>query len=126
MKIVSFEEFNQMPAGTIFAPWTPCVYEENFRIKIDSGHWIELKNSPISNNEKFYVFDGLLDLIPDPPSAHNYGTYQTTQWTWDKNNNDYRDYSEFAILEPYEIDRMIKALEWAKSGCKGEWVGDYE
>lgn len=126
MKIVSFEEFNQMPAGTIFAPWSPCVYEESFRIKIDSGRWVELKNNPICGEKKFYAFNGVLDLIPDPLLYGNYGAYQTTQETWDGNSNDYQDYSMFAILEPYEIDRMIKALEWAKSGCKGEWAGDYE
>ena len=37
MKIVDFKTFNRMPAGTIFAPYTPCVLEERLAIKVDHG-----------------------------------------------------------------------------------------
>lgn len=126
MKIVTFDEFNQMPAGTIFAPWEPCVYLEPFKIKTDTGEWVKPNRRFFDQKEKFYMFNGVLDLAPDVPVTKDCGTFRTTQWTWDGDSNDYRDYSLFAILEPYEVDRLTKALEWAKSGCQGEWSGDKE
>ena len=35
MRLVGFDEFCRMPAGTIFAPYTPCVLEEELAIKVD-------------------------------------------------------------------------------------------
>ena len=37
MKLVDFKTFNRMPAGTIFAPYTPCVLEDRLAIKTDHG-----------------------------------------------------------------------------------------
>ena len=50
MKIVDFETFNKMPAGTVFAPFEPCVTKEDFQIKFMNEN----------NNEKL-VFE-LKDL----------------------------------------------------------------
>ena len=120
MKIVSFKEFECMPKGTIFAPYMPCAYMESFRIKIDTGK--EYKK----DKENCYSFNGTLDLIPDPPEARKLGEYKTTQYTWDGSTADFQDYDMIAVLDPEEINRMIEALKWAKSGCEGSWIGDYE
>ena len=44
MKIVDYETLNRMPSGTIFAPCTPCILEEELSIKKEKA--------------KFEVYDG--------------------------------------------------------------------
>ena len=37
MRLVTYDEFVRMPAGTIFAPYEPCVLKEELAIKVDPG-----------------------------------------------------------------------------------------
>lgn len=37
MRLVDFETFNRLPAGTIFAPYIPSVLKEGLAIKVDHG-----------------------------------------------------------------------------------------
>lgn len=37
MRLVDFEQFCRMPAGTIFIPYEPCVALEELAIKVDEG-----------------------------------------------------------------------------------------
>lgn len=48
MRLVDFETFNRLPAGTIFAPYIPSVLKEGLAIKVDHGREL---------NPMFYNFD---------------------------------------------------------------------
>ena len=39
---------------------------------------------------------------------------------------DYRDYRLFLIFEDADVERLIRVLEWARSGCEGPNLGDME
>lgn len=111
MKIVDFKTFNRMPAGTIFAPYTPCVLEDRFAIKVDHGR--ELKFG--------WAFNGVMPLEPwNINSFFGDESVRATFEIYDGDSNDYRDYEQFLIFEECDIDRLIQVLLWAKGGCKDE------
>lgn len=116
MKIVDYETFIRMPPGTIFAPYTPFAYLDNFKIKLDCGH----EYISTYDKKKKYMFNGVMPLEPDLGNFDicDYGTYDTEMNSYDGDSNDVADYKMFAILEDHEIDRLIFALEWAQNGCK--------
>lgn len=116
MKIVTYDEFIRMPAGTIFATYEPCVFKDRFQIKTDGG-WEVGKN---------YYFNGAMPLEPwldvdNMLSESLLGTYKTEMCTYDDSNADYSEDELFAILEPHEVKELIKALYWALDGCPGEF-----
>lgn len=116
MKIVDFETFNCMPAGTIFAPYKPCVLEDRLAIKVDHGR---------ESGSMFYHFDwcfnGVMPLEPwNLDSVFDEESVRATFEIYDGDTNDYRDYEQFLIFEECDIDRLIQALLWAKGGCKDE------
>lgn len=119
MKLVDFETFNRMPAGTIFAPYTPCVLEERMAIKVDHGRGFAYP--PYEN----WMFNGVMLL--EPWNIDNFFGDESVKATfeiYDGDTNDYRDYKQFLIFEETDIDRLIQVLLWAKSGCKDEfWRG---
>lgn len=120
MLIVDYDTFNRMPAGTIFAPYEPCVFNDRLEIKVDHGHYW--------NGEWFYV--GTMTLEPDiVDTASNdcfkYGKCETEMCVYDGCSADISNYKMFAVLEKHEIERMIKALKWAMDGCPGE-LEDYK
>lgn len=114
MKIVNYDEFVRMPAGTVFAPYTPCVFEGNFEIKVDEGRqW----------GDK-WTFNGTMCLEPwlgDYFQAFDYGTYETELATYDGDSNDASEHKMFAVLEEHEVKRLINALHWALDGCSGDF-----
>lgn len=118
MILVGFEEFCRMPAGTIFAPYTPCVLEEELSIKVDPGQEMP-KHYPYYR----HTFNGVMPLSPwfdDDCRLFNIGDRSEASFEiYDGDNNDYRDYEMFLVFEESDIDRMINALIWAKNGCKG-------
>lgn len=116
MRIVDFEDFCRMPAGTIFAPYTPCVLEQRLAVKVDAGKTA----SAISRYT--HVFNGVMplepwsyDLLWGPGDQEN-ASFET----YGGDNNDYADYKMFLVFEELDIDRMINVLVWAKNGCVGE------
>ena len=116
MKIVDFKTFNRMPAGTIFAPYTPCVWEEELAIKVDRGREL---------NPGFYcldwAFNGVMPLEPwNLDSVFDDDSVRASFEIYDGDTNDYLGYDKFLIFEECDIDRLIQALLWAKSGCKDE------
>ena len=124
MKLVNFEEFCKMPAGTIFAPYTPCVLEEELAIKVDEG-----EDMPESYPYCRHTFNGVMPLQPWMGDAHdnlwNIGDQAPASFeVYDGDNNDYMDYKMFLVFEELDIDRMINALIWAKNGCVGECYCD--
>ena len=115
MKIVDFKTFNRMPAGTIFAPYTPSVLEDRLAIKVDHGREI---NYPRCGN---WMFNGVMPLEPwNLDSVFDEESVKATFEIYDGDSNDYRDYKQFLIFEECDIDRLIQVLLWAKSGCKDE------
>ena len=119
MRLVDFEEFCRMPAGTIFAPYTPCVLKDELSIKVDPGREMP-KDYPYYR----HVFNGVMPLSPwlgDDCMLFDIGDRDEASFEiYDGDNNDYHDYKMFLVFEEPDIDRMINVLVWAKNGCKGE------
>lgn len=117
MKIVDYETFIRMPAGTIFAPYTPCVYEERFEIKVDGGE--EFRYGP---GFKKWIFNGTMPLEPWLGDAlpSTLGQYDVDFEIYDGDNVDASRYDMFAVLEPHDVKRLIQCLQWALAGCPGD------
>lgn len=119
MLIVDYNTFVRMPAGTIFAPYTPCVYEEGFEIKVDGGQ--EYEN--MFTGVKKWGFNGTMPLEPwlDGLSAPTtYGQWDVDFEIYDGDSNDASAYKMFAVLEPHEVQNLIYILFWALGGCTGD------
>ena len=120
MRLVNFEDFCRMPAGTIFAPYTPCVLEEELAIKVDPGEPMP-KDYPYCSHS----FNGVMPLLPWLGTEHglySVGDSQEVSFEiYDGSSCDYMDYKMFLIFEEADIDRMIKVLLWAKNGCEGDY-----
>ena len=116
MKLVGFDDFCRMPAGTIFAPYEPCVLKDRLAIKVDEG-------APMPKNYPYYkhCFNGVMPLEPwNTDELFAIGDQADASFeTYDGDTNDYRDYKMFLVFEEKDIDRMINALVWAKNGCVG-------
>lgn len=119
MRLVDFEEFCRMPAGTIFAPYEPVVLKEYPAVKVDAG-----EDMPEDYPYCRHTFNGVMPLEPWIDS-------DTTLWSigdqedasfevYDGDNCDYMNYEMFLVFEETDIDRMINVLTWAKNGCIGE------
>ena len=118
MKIVDFKTFNRMPAGTIFAPYTPCVLEDRLAIKVDHGREFD---PDIYRHG--WAFNGVMPLEPWNVDFAYWGGGDSVKATfeiYDGDTNDYCNYKHFLVFEDDDIDRMIQVLLWAKSGCKDE------
>lgn len=125
MKLVNFDDFSRMPAGTIFAPYTPCVLEEGLAIKVDPG-----EDMPEDYPYYRHAFNGVMSLEPWITSETvlwNLGDQEDASFEiYDGDSNDYSEYEMFLIFEEKDIDRMIRVLLWAKNGCVGEYdLSDY-
>ena len=119
MKIVDFDTFCKMPAGTIFAPFTPMVLEEELAIKVDGGE-------PLRYGKYWeHYFNGVMPLEPwlgDSCSLWGVGYQEDAKFEiYDGSSLDYWAYEMFLVFEEKDIDTMIGILNWAKNGCKGEW-----
>lgn len=118
MKLVDFETFIRMPAGTIFAPYTPCVLEEGLAIKTDTGHPVH----PALNGTYSYYFNGVISLTPWPgpyTSLFHVGDEEEARFeVYDGDNNDYCDYKMFLVFDEKDIDNLIEAIQWAKKWGK--------
>ena len=114
MRIVDFETFVKLPAGTIFAP----IINESFNAL---GDRLSIK-ADIGRMGKYgWWFNGVMPLEPwDVEIAFYNDSIKATFEIYDGDNNDYRDYKHFLIFDTCDIDRMIKVLEWAKSGCSDD------
>ena len=64
MKIVDYETFVRMPAGTIFAPWEPCVMKAEPEIKVDHGREILIESG--GKLKKIWYFNGTCPILPQP------------------------------------------------------------
>lgn len=120
MKLVGYDEFCRMPAGTIFAPYEPCVLKEELAIKVDGGH-----EMPPEYPYYRHGFNGVMSLQPWIDGCYDclfeIGDQEDASFEiYDGDSNDYRDYKMFLIFEEKDVERMISVLKWAKNGCKGE------
>lgn len=112
MKIVDYETFIRMPSGTIFAPYNPCVLEEELAIKVDEGE----------QTDNGYMFNGVMLLRPwfgDNCKLMNIGDEAEASFeVFDGDNNDYKNYKMFMVFDWIDLDKFMKVLEWAKHGCQ--------
>lgn len=121
MRLVNFDEFCRMPAGTVFAPYTPCVLEEGLAIKVDAG-----EDLPITHPCYRYSSHTFLGVMPLQPfnleEVYNDGPTTASFETYDGSDVDYMGYETFLVFEESDIERFIKVLRWAKAGCKEEFI----
>lgn len=123
MKIVDYNTFVRLPAGTVFSPYIPCSLEGDLEIKVDGGHAYESPCFP-----EGWTFNGTMTLSPwfeDPSLLLGPGDEAPASFeVYDGSNVDYRDYKMFLIFEDSDVERLIKVLEWARSGCKDPNPGE--
>lgn len=111
MKILNYDEFIRMPAGTIFAPYVPYGLEEGLAIKTDHGGEINGK----------WSFCGVMPLEPwNLDSVFDEESVRATFEIYDGDSNDCADYDKFLVFDECDIDRLISVLQWAKNGCPYE------
>lgn len=126
MKIVDFENFVRLPAGTIFAPYKPCALEDRLAIKVDEGRDWDKSEGYFDSHS----FNGVMSLEPwlgDYSCLFRPGDQEPASFeVYDGDNNDYRDHEMFLIFEEEDVDRLIRVLEWAKGGCIGDNPGEVE
>lgn len=117
MKLVDFETFSRMPAGTIFAPYCPCCILEYFAIKSTDS---KLRNG--KDPKLTHFFEHVIPLMPSFKYVKKFDAVGDSQRIWFEdshcNNFDYKDYDMILVLEENDTDAMIDMLEWAKGGCK--------
>ena len=118
MKIVDYETFIRMPAGTIFAPFTPCVFQNRFEIKVDGG-WEDYH--PITGKKRWY-FNGTMPLEPWNANELFEGCDETEASfeVYDGDSTDASSYKLFCVLQPNDVEKLISALYWALDGCPCE------
>ena len=118
MKLVSFEEFNKMPAGTVFARYEPNIFKECLSIKTDTG-----EPAPMYCHFT-HIFNGVMPLEPwiDPDDQfYKVGDELPASFEiYDGSTADYMNDDMFLVFDSSDIDRMINALVWAKNDCVGE------
>lgn len=118
MHLVDFKTFNQLPAGTIFAPYKPSVLEEELAIKTDHGRYFD---------EFGWSFNGVMPLQPwNLDNVFDEEPVKATFEEYDGDSNDYRDYKQFLIFDECDIDHLIKVLQWAKAGCPDELYDGFD
>ena len=118
MHIVDFETFNRLPAGTIFAPYTPSVLREGLAIKVDHGR--EFKDYGWS-------FNGVMPLEPwNLDCVFDEDPIKATFEIYDGATADYMDYEQFLIFDECDVDRLIQVLLWAKHGCPDELYNGFD
>ena len=120
MRIVNFDDFCKMPAGTIFAPYEPCTLRDDLAIKVDEG-----REMPPDYKRYKHTFNGVMPLQPwldglvcclfEPGD-----TQEASFEIYDGDNNDYCDYKMFLVFDESDLDKMIGVLKWAKNRCVGE------
>lgn len=118
MVIVNFHDFIRMPAGTVYAPYEPCVFGD-FAIKTDTGYEVIG-----CDGKRYWDFLGSMPLYPsftDDDLAFDKGTYETDMCVYDTTGCDFEEEELFAVLEPHEVKRLINALHWALKGCPGDF-----
>ena len=121
MKLVNFEDLCRRPAGTIFAPYEPCIFKEGLAIKTDTG-----EDMPPSYPWCRHTFLGVMPLEPDFEIGTEFTLYKVGDQLpasfeiYDGSNADYNDDDIFLVFEEDDVDRLINALVWAKNGCVGE------
>lgn len=125
MKLVDFETFVRLPAGTIFAPYKPTCLEDRLAIKVDEGRDWDVSYEYFD----FHSFNGVMPLEPwmGDSCLFRPGDQEPAYFEiYDGDNNDYRDYEMFLIFEEKDVDRLIRVLEWTKGGCIGINPGEIE
>lgn len=103
-----------MPAGTVFAPFVPCVLKDRLQIKVDGGSiatgW---------HGEVFWAYNGVMPLEPwNLSEMYQVGDQADAEFEiYDGDQNDLIDETMIAVLEPQDVEQLIRMLRWAQRGC---------
>lgn len=118
MKIIDFDEMVELPVGSVFCKYEPCVLDARWLIKTGETH------TSLFNGQRLFI--GVMELEPwalnmdDMPSGK--GTFATEMTIADARSFDIGKKGDlFAVLEDYEIIEMIRALIWALKRCEGDF-----
>lgn len=118
MKILTYKEMVELPVGSVFCKYEPCCLDAKWMIKTGETRTNQF------NGER--LFSGVMYLEPwavnmdDMPFGK--GTFTTEMTTVDTRSFDIGKKGDlFAVLEDYEIIRMIGALLWALKKCKNDF-----
>ena len=117
MKIVTYEEMVELPVGSVFCKYEPCVVDARWIIKTG-------ETRTTFDGERNFV--GAMYLEPwainmdDMPSGK--GTFETEMTTVDTCPYDIGEKGAlFAVLEDYEVIGMIDALLWTLNKYKNDF-----
>ena len=123
MKILNYDQFCKMPAGTIFAPFKPTILTDRLAIKTDGGETVP-EGHFLHQYDVHHTFNGVMPLEPwfdDYSALGPVGSQEKASFEiYDGDNNDYEKDGRFLVFEEEDIDLMISVLRWAKYGCVGE------
>ena len=108
MLIVKREDFVKMPAGTIFAPWSPNCFMDVFEIKVDTGQF---------HPDCGWIYCGAMPLEPWLEASVGPGQNDIDFQIYDEDQNDVADYEYIAVLERKDVENLIGKLQWALNGC---------
>lgn len=115
MLIVNYKDFVKMPAGTVYATYSPCILGE-LHIKTDEGH---------ARADGWY-FNGAMPLLPYVEAFQTGEPHENNIAIYDTDSTDYDETDFFAIFQPRDIERMIAQLRWALDDCRDlDIINDY-
>lgn len=115
MKLVTTDEFVRMPAGTVFAPFEPCVIKGRLEIKVDGGALVKGWRG-----ERFWAYNGTMPLEPwNLEELNGIGDQADAEYeVYDGDQNDMLFEKMVLVLERQDVEKMISVLKWALDGCK--------
>lgn len=114
MKIITLETLKTMPNGTVFSQIDVWGNFEN-GIRILTGRFEDKEG-----------FNGEMELCPslelnEYVEMKKDREYPTEWVTCDGSHVDYEESQLFAVFSKQEIEKMIKALQWALTDLKGDF-----
>ena len=74
-----------------------------------------------------WSFNGVMPLEPwNLDSVFDEEPVKATFEVYDGASVDYLDYKQFLIFDDCDIDRLVKVLMWAKSGCPDDGFDGFD
>ena len=95
MKILTFDEFAALPAGTLFSYYEPTICTGLYR----KGNTL-LGGTPLDQGQPFDYFE--TSLIPISWNGENPPTLEATETRW----GEYETGQLYAVLEPADIETL--------------------
>ena len=118
MKIVTYEEMVELPVGSVFCKYEPCVLDARWMIKTGETQTNQFNGERLFSGI-MYVEPWAVNMDDMPLGKGSFATEMTTVDTRSYNVGEKGDL--FAVLEDYEIVGMIGALLWALKKHKNDF-----